>query len=640
MQLYPLLKAHPREAFLEWIFPSGAKVKFAHLEHEKNVYDWQGSQIPLIGFDELTHFSAAQFWYLISRNRSTSGVPGYIRATCNPDVNSWVRQLIDWWIDKEGYPIQERSGILRWFIRRDDTLVWGNSRQELLDKYGADELPKSLTFVPSSVHDNKILLEKDPSYLANLRALSRVERLRLLGGNWNVRASAGMLFQREWFPIVDTIPGGWIQAIRFWDRAACLIADTQVRTDKGLKPIQSLTTKDKVLTRTGFCEVAWAGISKLSDELVTVIFSDGKAVTGTKDHPVWTRNKGWVWLSLLTGEDIAYTEPKNTSIGTAVQGIIERFIGMFTSSTKGPYPRAIIYTIRTGTKLTTKSKILSVYREKNTPVFIKKICRLKLASKIIYTEQKHIKLFSKKSNLKLSRHALHVAANSTLKVLRRNIAACSVLSLKDTYAKLVGLFLTQEDSIRYSVVYRARTEGVPVYDLTVPKSPEFFANGILVHNTKPNEVNKDPDWTRGLKIYKYPNGKFLVADLKSMRDTPGQVENLIKNVATHDGQAVRIMSQQDPGSAGVFEAEHFVRMLAGFDVRTMTTSKDKITRAKPVSAQAEVGNIQVLKAAWNEDFFTEIENFSEDGAGHDDIVDVLSGAFNEMCEGFSIMDVL
>ncbi len=124
-----------------------------------------------------------------------------------------------------------------------------------------------------------------------------------------------------------------------------------------------------------------------------------------------------------------------------------------------------------------------------------------------------------------------------------------------------------------------------------------------------------------------------------MRDTPGKVENLIRNTASHDSHGVRIMSQQDPGSAGKTEAVHFARLLSGYDVRVMTTSKDKVTRAKPVSAQAEVGNIHVLRAPWNDDFFKELEAFP-DGA-HDDIVDVLSGAFNELASGgMSITDVL
>lgn len=375
MNMYMQLGARPREALLDWTFPSGMRVKFAHLERENTVYNYQGSQIPLLCYDELTHFTSNQFFYMMSRNRSTSGVPGYIRCTTNPDADSWVRDFIAWWLDDEGYPIPERGGVLRWFIRRDDSLIWGDTRQELIDTYGSEELPKSLTFIPSKLSDNKILMAKDPSYLANLKALSRVERMRLLGGNWNVKNTSGMFFQREWFPVVDAIPAGWHSAIRAWDRAS----------------------------------------------------------------------------------------------------------------------------------------------------------------------------------------------------------------------------------------------------------------------SKPNESYKDPDWTRGLKIYKYPDNTFLIADLKSMRDTPGQVENLIKNVATHDSNSVRIISQQDPGSAGVSEATNFIRMLIGFDARTVVISKDKVTRAKPVSAQAEVGNIKVLRAPWNEEFFTELENFPE--GAHDDICDTLSLGFNELSTGGSIMDV-
>ena len=46
MKIYPLVNAVPREYVLEWAFPSGATVKFAHMEHDKNRLDWQGSQVP------------------------------------------------------------------------------------------------------------------------------------------------------------------------------------------------------------------------------------------------------------------------------------------------------------------------------------------------------------------------------------------------------------------------------------------------------------------------------------------------------------------------------------------------------------------------------------------------------------------
>lgn len=375
VNIYGRIKAAiARESYLEWEFQNGSRMKFSHLEHDKNIYDWQGSQIPYIGFDELTHFTKKQFWYMLSRNRSTSGIPGYVRATMNADADSWVRELIDWWIGPDGYPILERSGKIRYFIRRDDGMFWGDTKKELIEKFGKDETPKSFTFIPSLVTDNKILMQKDPSYLSNLRALARVDRMRLLMGNWNVRESAGMFFQRGWFEVVDAIPPGWISICRYWDRAA----------------------------------------------------------------------------------------------------------------------------------------------------------------------------------------------------------------------------------------------------------------------TKPSDKNPDPDFTTGLKMYKYKDGTYVVADMRRVRESPGKVEALVKSTASQDGYLVKIIGEQDPGSAGVADAQNFVRMLAGYNVHVRKVATDKATRAKPVSAQAEVGAIKILRANWNEDFFIELENFPE--GGHDDQVDVLSGAFNEMCGNASILD--
>ena len=84
--------------------------------------------------------------------------------------------------------------------------------------------------------------------------------------------------------------------------------------------------------------------------------------------------------------------------------------------------------------------------------------------------------------------------------------------------------------------------------------------------------------------------------------------------------------KQGLGQAGISEVDLLIRMLAGYTATAhRVTSDDKITRASPVSAQGEAGNIKVLKGHWNENFFNELENFP-DGL-HDDIVDALSGAF-------------
>jgi hypothetical protein len=208
--IYPYLNATPRQSpKLEWQFPNGSTIMFSHLQHSKDVHNWQGSQIAFIGFDELTHFTETQFWYMLSRNRSTCGVKPYIRATCNPDPDSFVAKLIEWWIDEDGYPIQKRSGQLRYFARISGELVWGQTKEEVARKTGMNkDHIKSLTFIPAKLSDNKILEEKDPAYRANLMALPEVERMRLLEGNWKAKRQ-GKFFKnptfREWKEDIDCI---------------------------------------------------------------------------------------------------------------------------------------------------------------------------------------------------------------------------------------------------------------------------------------------------------------------------------------------------------------------------------------------------------------------------------------------------
>jgi predicted phage terminase large subunit-like protein len=218
-KVYPQLHAVPNQSDLCWKFPSGARVKFAHLQHEKNIYDWMSSEIALVEFDELTHFTAQQFWYLLSRNRSLCGIKPYVRAGCNPDADSWVAELLAWWIDQQtGLPIRERAGKLRWFVRVNDQLAWADSADELRQRH-PDIPPKSLSFIPARLHDNAALMAADPGYLANLMALPLVDRERLLAGNWKVRPASGLVFNCSWFRPVDAVPVEGVTWLRYWDKA-------------------------------------------------------------------------------------------------------------------------------------------------------------------------------------------------------------------------------------------------------------------------------------------------------------------------------------------------------------------------------------------------------------------------------------
>lgn len=218
--VYPQTGGKPQSQSLSWRWPGGGLLKMAHLEHEDDKLGWQGSEITLLNFDELTHFSETQFWYLVSRTRSMSGIRPYVRATCNPDPDSWVAKFISWWIDqKTGFFIPERVGLLRYVVRVNDTLEWADSAEELRVKYPGIE-PKSVTFIPALITDNPALLAKDPGYMATLQLLPRVERERLLGGNWKVRPSDSLMFPRDRVTVIDSVPTDVVAWARGWDLAA------------------------------------------------------------------------------------------------------------------------------------------------------------------------------------------------------------------------------------------------------------------------------------------------------------------------------------------------------------------------------------------------------------------------------------
>ena len=224
--------AHPRMSSYSWLFDDKkgnavSKVTFAHIERDQDLDKWQGTQICAIEFDELTHFSEKAFFYMLSRNRSTCGVKPFVRASCNPDADSWVAKFIEWWIDQDtGYPIPERSGKIRYFVRREEKLYWADTRKELWERFNLNtaeerEEPKSVTFIMSRLEDNKELLRVNPGYMANLKAMPLVERERLLYGNWKIKAAAGLYFKRSQLGnYLEILPADIIQYVRCWDLAA------------------------------------------------------------------------------------------------------------------------------------------------------------------------------------------------------------------------------------------------------------------------------------------------------------------------------------------------------------------------------------------------------------------------------------
>ena len=148
--------------------------------------------------------------------------------------------------------------------------------------------------------------------------------------------------------------------------------------------------------------------------------------------------------------------------------------------------------------------------------------------------------------------------------------------------------------------------------------------------TDPKEIAKkggDPDWTVGLLLSEH-RGIYYVEHVVRDRKSPAGVETMLRNTASQDGKGIKIVIPQDPGAAGKSNAAHQIKLLVGWTVRAVLETGSKVVRADPVSAQAEAGNIKLVRGPWNEAFLEEVSMFPS--GAHDDQVDALTGAFAEL----------
>ena len=135
------------------------------------------------------------------------------------------------------------------------------------------------------------------------------------------------------------------------------------------------------------------------------------------------------------------------------------------------------------------------------------------------------------------------------------------------------------------------------------------------------------DYTVGVLLAQH-EGRFYVADVVRGQWSAHEREQVIRRTAERDGAGVAIWLEQEPGSGGKDSAAASLRALAGFNAHAAPVSGDKVTRATPFAAQAEAGNVVLVRGAWNAAYLEELCAFPS--GAHDDQVDASSGAFNHL----------
>lgn len=150
-----------------FIFPNGSRLMLGFCDKEADVLRYQGQSFDVIFLEEATHFTLYQYNKITECCR-LSGLckkqfTPRMYYTCNPGGvgHNWMKRL---------------------FIDR---------------AYKASEKPEDYVFIPSSVYDNKWLLEHDPEYVRKLENLPEDQKKADLYGDWNI-------FSGQYFDEFDT----------------------------------------------------------------------------------------------------------------------------------------------------------------------------------------------------------------------------------------------------------------------------------------------------------------------------------------------------------------------------------------------------------------------------------------------------
>ena len=135
----------------------------------------------------------------------------------------------------------------------------------------------------------------------------------------------------------------------------------------------------------------------------------------------------------------------------------------------------------------------------------------------------------------------------------------------------------------------------------------------------------DPDFSVGVLMAER-EGVYYVCHVVRARVTA--VMELMMQTALMDGKEVNIVFEQEPGAAGKLFSAVIIKRLAGWTVHAVLATGDKITRALPFLAQAQAGNVRLVRGEWNQAWLDEMTSMPN--SAHDDQWDGSASAFSAL----------
>jgi predicted phage terminase large subunit-like protein len=188
---------------------------------------------------------------------------------------------------------------------------------------------------------------------------------------------------------------------------------------------------------------------------------------------------------------------------------------------------------------------------------------------------------------------------------------------------------------QFSALYQQRP--------TAPEGEMFKRHWFEYVDAAPADADRCRSWDKGGTagggdpsagvLVAKKDGIYYIEDVERGQWGAFEREKIIKSTADHDAarygtRKYGILIEQEPGSGGKHSAEITVKALAGYDVHAERSTGEKEVRARPLAAQAEAGNVKIVRGKWNRDFVDELCSFPT--GVHDDQVDAAAGGFNRL----------
>lgn len=300
-----------------------------------------------------------------------------------------------------------------------------------------------------------------------------------------VHATAGKRTRAE--PVAAIAQQGRLHMVGWYpelEAQACLVAGTLIQTDRGQVPIEDVTARDRVWTRLGWAPVDWAG-KTMDASLLTTVTHSGGAIRCTRWHRIWTQNRGFVPAALVQPSDLLVVSASAMPAATASPTVAAGTRRWTTATTEGSSDCCTVScgAITTGpSPMGSSSTTSTMIRPTTGPTTSLPFPPTSMDAtmwRMIEEDSSGGRLM----NALLAPSACGASVSPVLSV--------ATTAARSTPAPTCGHGGAVGDA-------GGSTGGTePVYDIKVADGHlhEFFANGILVHNTQwvPGETKDSPD---------------------------------------------------------------------------------------------------------------------------------------------------